>query len=84
LSFSASNDNANTDFDFFLRVKVDGVQISEGSSLPLNNLEHTFEITFQAPASAAQGVKLSFESQNNAGSVFVSLPLPRFTPRLYL
>ncbi|KAG7530650.1 hypothetical protein FFLO_04876 [Filobasidium floriforme] len=71
LSFAAYNDNTNTDSDYFLRVKIDENQISEGSSLGLTNLVTTFEITFQAPASAAQGVKLSFESQNNAGSVFL-------------
>lgn len=71
LSFAAYNDNTNTDSDFFLRVKIDDNQISEGTSLGLTNLVTTFEITFQAPASASQGVKLSFESQNNAGSVFV-------------
>lgn len=84
LSFAAYNDNTNTDSDYFLRVKIDDNQISEGSSLGLTNLVTTFEITFQAPASAAQGVKLSFESQNNAGSVFVSLPLPGFPLRLLL
>jgi hypothetical protein len=84
LSFAAYNDNTNTDSDYFLRVKIDENQISEGSSLGLTNLVTTFEITFQAPASAAQGVKLSFESQNNAGSVFVSLTLPQYPLRLCL
>jgi hypothetical protein len=84
LSFTAYHDNANTDFDYFLRVRLGNQQISEGDSLGLQNLARTFEITFQAPASAAQGVKLSFESQNNAGSVFVSLPLPGFPLRLLL
>ena len=71
LSFTAYNDNANTDFDYFLRVRLDNTLISEGNSLSLNNLARTFEITFQAPPSASQGVRLSFESQNNAGSVFL-------------
>ena len=72
LSFAAYHDNTDGDSDYFLRVKIDDRQVSEGRSLKLTNLVTTFEITFQAPSTARDGVTLSFESQNNAGNVLVS------------
>jgi hypothetical protein len=72
LSFAAYNDNSDSDKDYFLRVKVDGVQISQGSSLSLTNLVITQTIKFQAPETAASGVVVSFESQNNAAQNYVS------------
>jgi hypothetical protein len=72
LSFAAYNDNSDSDNDYFLRVNINGEQINDGNSIALSNLVITQTIRFQAPASAQSGTTLSFESQNNAGSNFVS------------